>query len=246
MFIGKRGVILIICLSVFVYYKKCCKIIKVRGGIGNQMFQYAYGYALRKKNKINVIYDTSRFKDKNYIGHGGMLLNVFNTDTSAFSSKSILDYLMTGSWYYFSYCQSSTFFDEFRDDILKIFTLKKSLDNNNQNMLNDIISHKNSVSIHVRRGDYVGNERIRETIGVISMEYYQKAIKLFNELGYEDIHYYVFSDDIEWCKENMTFVKPVTFVHINDEYHGYLDMWLMKHCRHNIITNSTLSWWGAY
>lgn len=136
---------------------------------------------------------------------------------------------------------SELFFKKYRADLLKKFTLREELDAINKKMLAKIKSHKNSVAIHIRRGDYVNHKSFG---GVCDKEYFEEAMKKF--IGLEDIHFFVFSNDINWVKENIKFPAPYTFVNINDEENGYKDMWLMKNCSHNIIANSTFSWWGAW
>ena len=136
---------------------------------------------------------------------------------------------------------SELFFKKYRADLLKKFTLREELDTINKKMLAKIKSHKNSVAIHIRRGDYVNHKSFG---GVCEKEYFEEAMKKF--IGLEDIHFFVFSNDINWVKENIKFPAPYTFVNINDEENGYKDMWLMKHCSHTIIPNSTFSWWGAW
>ena len=132
------------------------------------------------------------------------------------------------------------YLNKYRQELLEKFTLREKLDAKNQAMLEKIKSHKNSVSIHIRRGDYL---KIN-TFNVLDINYYQEAMAKF--AGMEDLHFFVFSNDIPWVKENIKFTAPHTFVDINDELNGYKDMWLMKHCKHNIIANSTFSWWGAW
>lgn len=132
------------------------------------------------------------------------------------------------------------YLNKYRQELLEKFTLREKLDAKNQAMLEKIKSHKNSVSIHIRRGDYL---KIN-TFNVLDINYYQEAMAKF--AGMEDLHFFVFSNDIPWVKKNIKFSAAHTFVDLNDELSGYKDMWLMKHCKHNIIANSTFSWWGAW
>ena len=150
----------------------------------------------------------------------------------------------TGNIHYRMCWINYKYYQDYREQLLKIFTLKEKLNEKNQKMLDDIKSHKNSVSIHVRRGDYLS--QTYSNLGLLSNEkYYKKAMKLFDNK--EDVVFYVFSNDIPWCKENIKSDKfLIVYVDINDELHGYFDIWLMKHCKHNIIANSTFSWWGAW
>lgn len=132
------------------------------------------------------------------------------------------------------------YLNKYRQELLEKFTLREKLDAKNQAMLDKIKSHKNSVFIHIRRGDFLKYN----SWNVLDVNYYQEAMAKF--AGMEDLHFFVFSNDIPWVKENIKFSAPHTFVDLNDELNGYKDMWLMKHCKHNIIANSTFSWWGAW
>ena len=132
------------------------------------------------------------------------------------------------------------YLNKYRQELLKKFTLREKLDAKNQAMLEKIKSHKNSVSIHIRRGDYLQYNEYN----VLDINYYQEAMAKFADM--EDLHFFVFSNDIPWVKKNIKFSAAHTFVDLNDELNGYKDMWLMKHCKHNIIANSTFSWWGAW
>jgi hypothetical protein len=99
----------------------------------------------------------------------------------------------------------------------------------------DVLS-LNTCSIHVRRGDYIGLQNFHP---VQPVSYYEEAVKIVGD----DKHFLIFSDDINWCKENFTFLKNKTFVLNNLDYE---DLYLMSMCKNNIISNSTFSWWGAW
>jgi len=92
------------------------------------------------------------------------------------------------------------------------------------------------VSVHVRRGDYLHLKDYHTNLG---MDYYKKAIEAVGEHS----KFLVFSDDLGWCKENLTFLKNVEYSPCDEDYE---DLILMSTCKHNIIANSTFSWWGAY
>lgn len=88
-------------------------------------------------------------------------------------------------------------------------------------------------------------DRQREIRGDICTEtYYKKAIKYFED-KYKDVIFFVFSNDIEWVKENFC-AKNMVIADVNDEMNGMSDMYLMTQCKHNIIANSSFSWWGAW
>lgn len=103
----------------------------------------------------------------------------------------------------------------------------------------------NSVSLHVRRGDYVRNSRTNATHGVCSIEYYQSAIEYILERVKHPI-LYVFSDDIEWVKQNLRTHLPTEYIDHNQGAASHFDMRLMSLCRHHVIANSSFSWWGAW
>lgn len=105
-----------------------------------------------------------------------------------------------------------------------------------------IMNDCNSVSIHVRRGDYLLHPEIYGNI--CTPLYYSDAIKTINE-KVVDPHFFIFSDDIEWCKKEFRNLSKVSFVDWNIQ-HAHYDMCLMSHCKHNIIANSAFSWWSAW
>jgi len=142
------------------------------------------------------------------------------------------------------YWQTEKYFLPIQDIIRKDFEFKKPLVGLNKQIASDMASG-NSVSMHIRRGDYVSNAETSKFHGFCNQEYYAAALALMKEkVG--NIHLYIFSDDLEWVKVNMEFDVPVTYVDNNIGNHSYIDMQLMGLCNHNIIANSSFSWWGAW
>jgi hypothetical protein len=107
------------------------------------------------------------------------------------------------------------------------------------------ISDVNAVSLHVRRGDYVHNSKAAATYALCSLDYYNKSIKYVAERVH-NAHFFVFSDDIPWVKSNLEIDFPVKYIDNNFGVDSYNDMRLMSLCKHNIIANSSFSWWGAW
>jgi len=124
------------------------------------------------------------------------------------------------------------------------FTLKNKPDKLN-NEISKIMQDTNSVSIHIRRGDYIANPITFQYHGLCSMEYYKKAIQYINENINRPIFFF-FSDEIDWVKDNLKIPKDCYFIDHNKMENDYLDLWLMSQCKHNIIANSSFSWWGAW
>lgn len=102
-----------------------------------------------------------------------------------------------------------------------------------------------SVALHVRRGDYVNNATASQFHGLCDMSYYLKAIDVLRS-RLPEFHVYVFSDEPDWARNNLRLGVPTCVVDANPPGRGYLDMELMRHCRHHIIANSSFSWWGAW
>lgn len=256
------------------------KIIKILGGLGNQMFQYALYLALKEKypNEILKI-DTSCFRG--YPLHNGYeLKRIFGIDSeeATFWDKLKIAYPYSHyrSWqifkrvlpkretmiveknneefenrvftkgkscYYDGYWQNERYFKDIRDTILKVFE-PKVINPQSAELAKKILA-KESVSIHVRKGDYVNNPIFKN---ICDIAYYQKAIGYIqNKINCN--YYCIFSNDIEWCKSNLSHLIPkdkVTYIDWNTGKDSYQDMYLMSCCKHNIIANSSFSWWGAW
>lgn len=142
------------------------------------------------------------------------------------------------------YWQSEKYFHEFADKIREDFTFKLPFSNQNADIA-DQIDQVQAVSLHVRRGDYVNNAKTSATHGLCSLDYYRAAIQhIIKQV--ENPHFFVFSDDIAWVKNNLKIDSPHQFVDHNSGEENYNDMRLMSLCKHNIIANSSFSWWAAW
>lgn len=157
---------------------------------------------------------------------------------------------LVGDKYISGYFNSWKYFENIKEEIKKLFAFPKILDSdkNNFEALNKI-KNTESISIHVRRGDYIGSN-----LDVCDLDYYKQGVyKVLDELRKRsivdnNINFFIFSDDIPWCRENFQFINnhKVWYIDWNKEQNSYKDMQLMSQCKHNIIPNSTFSWWGAY
>lgn len=150
--------------------------------------------------------------------------------------------LFQGWWQHYEY------FEQCRDILLQEFTLKQPLDERNQALYEEMNANPKAVSVHVRRGDYLKASYI-SFLGVCPPEYYRDAVDRAQQLVGEDADFYVFSDDMAWCKETLPrYISPdkIRFVDWNRGPDSYKDTILMTACRTNIIANSTFSWWSAY
>lgn len=146
--------------------------------------------------------------------------------------------------YLVGYWQCASYFEKHRDVLLQEFNIKIQPSAANAKMLNQIQSTQ-SVSLHIRRGNFVNVEQVNKIHGTCSLEYYRQAIDYFNRYLSKPV-YYVFSDDLTWAKESLVGKESFVFVDLNDASHDYEDLRLMSSSRHHIIANSTFSWWAAY
>ena len=100
--------------------------------------------------------------------------------------------------------------------------------------------------MHVRRGDYANDPNTNKYWGTCGIEYYLEALKyITSKAGNNSMYIFIFSDDIEWVKENMPLQYAATFVS-SPEIKDYEELILMSQCDHHIIANSSFSWWGAW
>lgn len=247
-------------------------IIKLGGGLGNQMFQYALGRNLSLIHNVPFKIDSSYLRKENQSGRI-LQLNNFNTilneatkeDISSYDSlfqkilgkivaknkrvierSSIfdLDILSINDGYFIGHWNSEKYFRENADILRKDLTLKNPLNQKAERFSAEIKSTPNTASIHIRRGDYVSIKKIADTHGTIPISYYEKAIDKIIE-KFPDTVFFVFSDDIEWAKENLPSKYHPVFVS-DPDIPDYEELILMSLCKNNITANSTFSWWGAW
>ncbi|MEW6386379.1 MAG: alpha-1,2-fucosyltransferase [Thermodesulfobacteriota bacterium] len=252
-------------------------VVRLLGGLGNQMFQYALGRRLAIKNGVSLKMDIGTLgvelpggTTRNYGLHAfnikahlaspeeivfrpsqaddGVSQTGNRTGLKSFSERqfnfdpeilNLPDHVyLQGFW------QTEKYFKPIEEVIRKDFRVKIPPSEANKRMI-DIITGKNSVSLHIRRGDYVWDEKTQQIHGNCSLDYYARAVKLMGE-KHRDMHLFVFSDDMGWAKNNFRSDYPLTLVDINDDSHNYEDLRLMSLCQHQIIANSSFSWWGAW
>lgn len=156
--------------------------------------------------------------------------SAFNPAFLDFPQNTYLD----GFW------QSEIYFKAYEEEIKADLDFKQEIKDRNKELAAKIQS-ANSLSLHVRRGDYVSNVLTNKFHGLCTPTYYQSAVKQVMEKG--NIELFIFSDDLEWCKQHSKFDLPTHFIETNNAYN---DMYLMSLCKHNIIANSSFSWWGAW
>jgi hypothetical protein len=264
---------------------------RVQGGLGNQLFQYAFGKMLALKNNTQLKIDTSLLTDnlKNenavirnfdldifettinfasqseisfYNGYpdGNILLRAFHKADKVFRKRNLLiqdkhlfnhehlnatsNTCIVGRW------QSEKYFEEKKEAIIADFKIKSSwLLNSTAN--ETIANAAVPISIHVRREDYVKDKNgnvVRSGLvnGNLDVSYYLDAVNYFINL-FPNAQFFVFSEDYNWCIQNLQFIPRAVFVKTEKNKKGMAeDLYLIGKCHHHITSHSTFSWWGAY
>lgn len=146
--------------------------------------------------------------------------------------------------YLIGYWQSEKYFSAISEMIKSEFTPISNPDDVNKE-LSCYMRETNSVSIHIRRGDYVSNPDTHAVHGICSLEYYQKCVEAISGM-INNPEFFIFSDEPEWVKSNLDLALPFTIINHNATEMPEWDLWLMSRCKHNIIANSSFSWWGAW
>jgi len=211
------------------------------GGLGNKMFQVATTHSLALNNDDKCVFEFSeKVNDHQHINT--YLNNIFRNISFGVSGCNLLyqePYFHYSKIPYITnlrllgYFQSEKYFNENREQILNLF----SIDEVNMKYITDKYSdilEVNTCSLHVRRGDYIN---LPNHHPICDVSYYRNAMSHMDT----NTIYLVFSDDLEWCKSTF---KGGNFIFVEEK--DYIDVWLMSLCNHNIIANSSFSWWGAW
>lgn len=230
------------------------KYIKIQGGLGNQLFQYAYGRSLELQGK-KILFDTSFFHgnkpgidtsrdfklDKFQIG------TVSRFENFSLKKKTLIDKILGLLGFLKNeYYQNEKYFSHSSFFIRNEFRLKVPPSKNYNVFAKKITSVQCAVSLHIRRGDYINDQKTNVFHGACSPDYYTSAQRLILEnINDREVTFFIFSDEIAWVKNHMKFESSVSFVS-SPELHDYEELILMSKCKHNIIANSTFSWWGAW
>lgn len=237
-------------------------LVRITGGIGNQMFQYAFGRCLEKAGK-KVAYDLSVYREnQRKFVLDDVFANVhliyaqekafpFYPDVWEPDVKKVeehhadLDLLKTERGHFKGYWQSFQYVELVQEELRREFVFPRKTEPRLEQLAEEIRS-QNAVSVHVRRGDYLLEGHKRVFADICTEEYYRRAAAYIRS-RVPDARFYVFSDDMEWVKgqdQDGAFrcIDGSMFEAGQDWY----DIYLMSCCQHNIVANSTFSWWGAW
>jgi hypothetical protein len=214
------------------------------GGLGNYLFQIAAGYSksidlgkefvINPKN-IQVVHKPITNYTNNILKNIKFDYNFNETQVyhePYFNFSPIPDF--RSSTFIYGYFQSEKYFKHNRNEILKLFLCDDIISNLKTKYKDKL--NGNTCSIHVRRGDYLN---LSDHHPVQDMNYYKEAISIIGM----DKTFFIFSDDINWCKENFNFLDDVVYCENNEDFE---DLFLMSLCNNNIMANSSFSWWGSW
>ena len=208
-------------------------------GIGNQMFEYAHGKALANQLNTSFKLDLSVLHSKK--SKREYLLNDFLITASPANwfEISMAKYIFRDS-YLEGYFQGEKYFKGAENDLRKEFVLKEPLEKKYSSLVREI-SESNSVSIQIRRSDYLAKA---DKYVILDKEYYKNAIGIISQ-NIISPKFFFFTDDIQWTKENIPEAAYSTFITI-EKYKSCDQLIFQSQCKHNIIANSTFSWWAAW
>lgn len=250
-------------------------IVKFNGGLGNQMFQLAFARALESVTGIKTFMDMQYFT-KNYarpyeldifdikvnkieglwenfkmgilwklrkVAKGKKLFGLSIVEEPCFEFAPTL--LETApDTYIHGFFQSEKYFKSIEKELHADFQFKTPPDERNQKLI-EKIGERNSVSLHIRRGDYVQKKRYKNLYAACSLDYYQRAVEYIAQ-KVKNPSLFIFSDDMDWVKSNLNLPYESILVTHNTGDKSWEDLRLMSLCKHNVIANSSFSWWGAW
>lgn len=253
-------------------------VVRLMGGLGNQMFQYSFARAKSLREGRGFCLDTSFLDVKKNNGEytirnfeldyfclkykilnnlwaklyflADIALRKFNIKVQVISHEGSMRFdhmhLVSEAKMYIGYYQCEKYFIDYREQIVNDFQPKVAMCEYSQKVLSDIVkNYDRSVSVHIRRGDYVSLSSAVSAHGSCPREYYLKAIEKIQK-KIKSPKFYFFSDDIEWVKNEFSQISEALFVEDDKSKKSFEDMHLMSKCQSNIIANSSYSWWGAW
>ena len=258
-------------------------IVKLKGGLGNQMFQYALGRRLSLERRVSLkldldwftIQDKRLFELDQFNIPSDLLLPEYSYKLPPFSRDPKISDIYNkiensfpkglrfvikeenagkidnsifhsmGSKYLKGYWQSEKYFETIKSQIRADFTLRQPLAPQDQALVDEMSANPRSVSMHVRRGDYVTDFKIIKSQLICTPDYYIETMRLMKEKLGDGVVFYVFSDDPDWCRKGVDY--PSDFKIVSDEYRSAShELVMMSRCRNAIMANSSFSWWGAW
>lgn len=221
--------------------------VNLKGGLGNQLFQIAAGYALAARTGRKFACARSHLSSQ----HGGSsqyFKNVLRNvpfveklnDTFVGYSEKAFHYTplenIEGNVFLDGYFQSEKYFKDFEKDVVEMLSVDDDTLDYLKDHYNAIFTTENTCALHVRRGDYLNLQHYHPEQ---SVSYFKKAIDIVGE----DYLYFVCSDDIPWCMQNLSFIKNKIFI---IGLPSHMTFYAASLCKHNIMANSTFAWWAAY
>jgi hypothetical protein len=256
-------------------------IIRLKGGMGNQMFQYAFGLRAARalgtelQVDLSLLLDRARGDDHVYrdydltifeVPHqflvNPMVLRTLYATKSSKICKATRKWLARGRNYvrephfevsksilqqpknntiYEGWWQSERYFSDISEEVRNIFTFVNPILKTSESLFTTI-KNTNSICLNVRRTDFLKVDDLNTT----TKDYFLNAAKQMANLV-DNPHFFIFSDDVEWCAENLNLAHPTTLVdhsHKGEKFGNYLQ--LMKACQHFIIPNSSFAWWAVW
>lgn len=228
-------------------------ITKLKGGIGNQMFQYAMGRSLSLLWEEPFAMNTTYFNSSRLYPYPYVLdkFNILNNISDVVPEHTInekypgLDISvfvyphLQGVKLYDGYWQDQGYFNNIRNVLLREFTLKEEELKKVQHDF--LFENDNTVFVHVRRGERVSEKSANKVHGLVSMDYYEKAIDMMNH-WFPSAYMIGLSDDPVWTEKNLGHRLD----YVLNAYTDYQTMHIMSRCSHAVIANSSFSWWGAW
>ncbi len=245
------------------------------GGLGNQLFQFAFGKALSARLGVDLAIDTRYFdrprpdalclhhfsirtpeadrKGLPAMRHDGLLpylaARMRGHRWTMFRERSLAydpaAEMLGDNTYLKGYWQTERYFRDHADLVRAHLQVVTPPTDENRRVMEEQEGCL-PVSLHVRRGDYVSNPKFNATHGTCDLDYYRRAADLIVERIGEQPVFFAFSDEPDWVRDNLRLPYPMRIVSHNGPEHNYEDIRLMSRCRHHIVANSSFSWWGAW